>query len=232
MIEINNLSFSYKVGKGNNKQVIPVLKKNNFIINEGEMVSIVGRSGSGKSTLLSLLAGFMPLSEGSISFDGREVMAFSEKEWAQFRLEHIGFVFQNFQLISSATVFDNVELPLILKGVNKKERNKKVLDILQEVGLKDHQNHFPNELSGGQQQRVGIARAIITEPKYVFADEPTGSLDTNTELEVLAILKKLNQERKMTFVMITHDEEVAAIADRTLLLENGELQSGGKQHAI
>ncbi|MCK0472766.1 ABC transporter ATP-binding protein [Halalkalibacter sp. APA_J-10(15)] len=232
MIEINNLSFSYKVGKGAKKQDIHVLERNTFTINDGEMVSIVGRSGSGKSTLLSLLAGFMPLSEGSIRFDGREVMTFSEKEWALFRLEHIGFVFQNFQLISSATVFDNVELPLILKGVSMKERKKRVIDILQEVGLKDHQKHFPNELSGGQQQRVGIARAIITNPKYVFADEPTGSLDTNTEREVLAILKKLNQERKMTFVMITHDEEVAAIADRTLLLEDGELQSGGEQHAI
>ncbi|MFA9456648.1 ABC transporter ATP-binding protein [Halalkalibacter sp. AB-rgal2] len=232
MIEINNLSFSYKVGKGTKKQDIHVLERNTFTINDGEMVSIVGRSGSGKSTLLSLLAGFMPLSEGSIRFDGREVMTFSEKEWALFRLEHIGFVFQNFQLISSATVFDNVELPLILKGVSMKERKKRVIDILQEVGLKDHQKHFPNELSGGQQQRVGIARAIITNPKYVFADEPTGSLDTNTEREVLAILKKLNQERKMTFVMITHDEEVAAIADRTLVLEDGELQSGGEQHAI
>ncbi len=192
------------------------------------MVSIVGRSGSGKSTLLSLLAGFMPATGGSILFDDQEVTSFSEKEWAEFRLNHLGFVFQNFQLISSATVFDNVELPLILKGVKKNERKERVGELLSEVGLDEHANHYPSELSGGQQQRVGIARAVITNPKYVFADEPTGSLDTNTESEVLALLKKLNLERKMTFVMITHDEEVAKIADRTLLLEDGMLKEGGE----
>lgn len=228
MIKVNNLSFSYEVGKGNKKQVIPVLKSNKLIVRDEEMVSIVGRSGSGKSTLLSLLAGFMPATGGSILFDDQEVTSFSEKEWAEFRLNHLGFVFQNFQLISSATVFDNVELPLILKGVKKNERKERVGELLSEVGLDEHANHYPSELSGGQQQRVGIARAVITNPKYVFADEPTGSLDTNTESEVLALLKKLNLERKMTFVMITHDEEVAKIADRTLLLEDGMLKEGGE----
>lgn len=232
MIKVDNISFSYQIGKGSSEQEIPVLNNNSFVVHESEMVSIVGRSGSGKSTLLSLLAGFIHASEGSILYGNKDVTQLSEKEWAAFRLDHIGYVFQNFQLITSATVFENVEMPLILKGVKKKERKEKVDALLTEVGLENHRNHYPNELSGGQQQRVGIARAIITNPRFVLADEPTGSLDTATEREVLALLKKLNKERNMTFLMITHDEEVAMIADRTLVLEDGELITGGNRHAI
>ncbi len=226
MIEVKNLSYSFKVGKKGKEQSIRVLDNVSFSINKGERVAIVGRSGSGKSTLLHLLSGYIAPNIGSIFVQDIDTTNFTEKEWALFRLEHFGFVFQNFQLISSLTAFENVELPLTLKGIEKKERTDRVLELLTKLGLQSYRHHYPNELSGGQQQRVSIARALITEPGIILADEPTGSLDTETEQDILQLIKQLNEEKNITFVMITHDEAVASIADRKLRLIDGRLIDG------
>ncbi|MGG2014919.1 ABC transporter ATP-binding protein [Bacillus sp. S10(2024)] len=227
MIEVKNLSYSFKVGKKGKEQSIRVLDNVSFSINKGERVAIVGRSGSGKSTLLHLLSGYITPNMGSVFVQDTDTTNFTEKEWALFRLEHFGFVFQNFQLIPSLTAFENVELPLTLKGIEKKERRDRILELFKKLGLQSYMNHYPNELSGGQQQRVSIARALITEPKIILADEPTGSLDTETEQEILHLIKQLNEEKKITFVMITHDEAVASIANRKLRLIDGRLVDGG-----
>ncbi|MDC2864117.1 ABC transporter ATP-binding protein [Bacillus sp. BP-3] len=227
MIEVKNLSYSFKVGKKGKEQSIRVLDNVSFSINKGERIAIVGRSGSGKSTLLHLLSGYITPNMGSVFVQDTDTTNFTEKEWALFRLEHFGFVFQNFQLIPSLTAFENVELPLTLKGIEKKERRDRILELFKKLGLQSYMNHYPNELSGGQQQRVSIARALITEPKIILADEPTGSLDTETEQEILHLIKQLNEEKKITFVMITHDEAVASIANRKLRLIDGRLVDGG-----
>lgn len=227
MIEVQNLSHSFKVGKKGNESEIPVLKNVSLKINKGEIASIVGRSGSGKSTLLNLISGYISPSTGDIIIHDTNVTKFSEKQWAKFRLDHFGFIFQSFQLIPSLTTFENVELPLTLKGVDSAERKKQVMDLLQNVGLQDHANHYPNELSGGQQQRVSISRALITKPSIILADEPTGSLDTETELEILDLIRQLNKEQGLTFFIITHDDEVAKISDHRFHLQDGVLTRGG-----
>ncbi len=214
MISVTNLNHSFKIGKKGKERRVPVLKGLTFDVAEGEIVSIVGKSGSGKSTLLHIMAGFLTPESGKIIVKGIETSKFNEVESAEFRLNHFGFVFQNFQLMPGLTAFENVELPLKLKGINKRERRKKVKDLIQSVGLTDVQEHYPNELSGGQQQRVSIARALITDPPVIFADEPTGSLDSETEQDVLLLIQSLNQTRGITFVIITHDDEVAQTANR------------------
>ncbi|HZH60548.1 MAG TPA: ABC transporter ATP-binding protein [Metabacillus sp.] len=227
MIEVLDLSHSFKVGKKGNESEILVLKNVSLKINKGEIASIVGRSGSGKSTLLNLISGYISPSAGDIMIRDTNVTKFSEKQWAKFRLDHFGFIFQSFQLIPSLTTFENVELPLTLKGVDSAERKKQVMDLLQNVGLQDHANHYPNELSGGQQQRVSISRALITKPSIILADEPTGSLDTETELEILDLIRQLNKEQGITFFIITHDDEVAKISDHRFHLQDGVLTRGG-----
>ena len=232
MISVTNLNHSFKIGKKGKEKRVPVLKGLTFEVAEGEIVSIVGKSGSGKSTLLHIMAGFLTPESGQIFVKGVETSKFNEVESAEFRLNHFGFVFQNFQLMPGLTAFENVELPLKLKGANKNQRRKKVKDLMQSVGLTDVQDHYPNELSGGQQQRVSIARALITDPPVIFADEPTGSLDSETEQDVLLLIQSLNKTRGITFVIITHDDEVAQTANRVYRMHDGELTEGGVQHAI
>ncbi|MDQ0231166.1 ABC transporter ATP-binding protein [Metabacillus malikii] len=232
MINVKQLSHSFKVGKKGVENEISVLKNVSLTINKGEIASIVGRSGSGKSTLLHLLSGYITPTAGEIEINGTRVSAFSEKEWAKFRLEHFGFIFQNFQLIPSLTTFENVELPLTLKGIEPSERKKQVMELLTSVGLNQHVDHYPNELSGGQQQRVSIARALITKPEIILADEPTGSLDSETEKDILSLIKQLNNEQGITFVIITHDEEVAKISDQRYELQDGVLTKGGDSIAV
>ncbi len=227
MIVINRLFHSFFIGKKGDKTEIPVLKDVSLTVQKGEIVSVVGRSGSGKSTLLHLLSGYIPPTSGQISINDQNVTGFNEKTWAQFRLENLGFIFQNFQLIPSLTTFENVELPLILKGLSVSERAAKVEKLLIRVGLEKHSNHYPNELSGGQQQRVSIARALITEPSIIMADEPTGSLDTETEKEILTLIRELNTENNITFFIITHDDEVASISHRKFSLKDGVLLKEG-----
>ncbi|GEN54455.1 ABC transporter ATP-binding protein [Halobacillus faecis] len=223
MIKVENLSHSFFVGKKNNRQEVSVLKDINLEVGEGEIVTIVGRSGSGKSTLLNLMSGYIKSTKGDIFIADERVTDYKESIWADFRADHLGFIFQSFQLIPSMNAYQNIELPLVMKGVSEKERKQRVVEMLDKVGLNDYQNHYPSELSGGQQQRVSVARALIVQPPIILADEPTGSLDQETEGELLEFIQQLNRVENITFVIITHDEEVARVADRTIRLEDGRI---------
>ncbi|CAG9620600.1 ABC transporter ATP-binding protein [Sutcliffiella rhizosphaerae] len=232
MIKVKGLSHHFVVGKKHKEQRVPVLKDISMSIFEGEIVAIVGKSGSGKSTLLNLISGFMKPTEGMIEINGQKVSAFSEAEWADFRLKHIGFIFQSFQLIPSMTAYSNVELALKIKGTSIDKRRKLVLEVLARVGLKGFEDFYPNELSGGQQQRVGIARALITKPKIILADEPTGSLDSETEQEFLEFIRELNRNEGITFVIITHDMDVAKVAHRKVELMEGSFIERGEIYEV
>jgi acetoin utilization transport system ATP-binding protein len=224
MITIKNLSHEFAVGKKGRQTVIPVLRDISFEVEKGEIVTIVGRSGSGKSTLLNLISGFIHPKEGEIWINGERVSQLNETKFAEFRIKNLGFIFQSFQLIPSMTAFQNVELPLILKGVNEDKRKKQTNEMLAKVGLLDYQEHYPGELSGGQQQRVSIARALIVNPPIILADEPTGSLDSETEDDLLKFIKQLNADLGITFLIITHDEKVAEIGHRTIELADGRMK--------
>lgn len=223
MIEVNQVSHQFTIGKKGKERVIPVLHDINLKVARGEIVAIVGRSGSGKSTLLNLMSGYIRPSEGQIKVMDKVVTQLDEGQWADFRLAHYGFIFQSFQLIPSMTAYENVELPLVLKGVTGKARRERVLDLLDKVGLAEYASHYPGELSGGQQQRVSVARSLILEPPILLADEPTGSLDSENEKQLLTMIQQLNNELGITFVIITHDEQVASIAHRTVTLKDGWL---------
>ncbi|TDL30965.1 ABC transporter ATP-binding protein [Jeotgalibacillus sp. S-D1] len=227
MINVNQITHHFVLGKKGNKTIVPVLKNISFQVNQGEIVTIVGRSGSGKSTLLNLISGFIHPTEGEIIIQDKKVSEFNETEFADFRLQHMGFIFQNFQLIPSMTAFQNIELPLILKGMSENARRKTTADMLKKVGLEDFGEHYPSELSGGQQQRVSIARALVLEPPLILADEPTGSLDSETEQDLLQFIRELNRDLGVTFLIITHDDEVARIGDRTIALADGKIVESG-----
>jgi acetoin utilization transport system ATP-binding protein len=223
MITIKDLSHEFEIGKKGNKTIIPVLKNVSFEVNEGEIVTIVGRSGSGKSTLLNLVSGFIRPKKGEIIINGVATSTMNESKFADFRIENLGFIFQSFQLIPSMTAYQNIELPLILKGVKEIDRKHRTNEILQMVGLSDYKDHYPGELSGGQQQRVSIARALIVNPPIILADEPTGSLDSETEDDLLNFIINLNKELGITFLIITHDEKVSQIGHRTIELRDGRV---------
>lgn len=232
MIKVSRLSHDFIVGKKNKETRVPVLKNVDLSIYEGEIVSIVGKSGSGKSTLLNLMSGFMKPTSGTVEIAGTDVTKLTEAEWSDFRLKNIGFIFQSFQLIPSMSAYSNVELPLKIKGISKNERRTRVLEVLDRVGLKGFEEYYPSELSGGQQQRVGIARALITKPGIIFADEPTGSLDSETELEFLNFIQELNTKEGITFVIITHDKDVASVAHRTIELAEGSVMERGEIYEV
>ncbi|MFC4779170.1 ABC transporter ATP-binding protein [Paenibacillus sp. GCM10023252] len=232
MITINRLSHEFHIGKKGSTKVVPVLRDINLTVGKGEIVSVLGRSGSGKSTLLNLVAGYNKPSQGRIVINGTDVTGFNETEWAKFRLAHMGFIFQSFQLIPSMTAFQNIELPLTLKGLDERVRARMVKETMELVGMSEHEQYYPSELSGGQQQRIGIARAMALKPALILADEPTGSLDSETEKSVLEFIRVLNQQWGTTFLMITHDAEVASIAHRSVTIHNGQLaeQAEAEQH--
>lgn len=232
MIKVTNLQHTFSIGKRGKERQVPVLKNVSFDVKKGEIVAVVGKSGSGKSTLLQILAGFMKPEHGSIVVNAQEIAAFTEVQSAKFRLENFGFIFQNFQLMPSLTAFENIELPLKLQGMNVSERRKRVEVIMKKVGLTEVTDHYPNELSGGQQQRVSIARALVTNAPILLADEPTGSLDSETEQDILMLIQQLNRELDLTFIIITHDEEVAMIADKRFRMHDGQLVKEGEHHAI
>lgn len=230
-IRVEGIKHTFKIGKKGQEKTVPVLKGIDLIIEQGEIVSIVGKSGSGKSTLLQAMAGFFKPDAGNIFVGDTDIVKLSETEMAKFRLNNIGFIFQNFQLLPNQNVFENIEMPLVLRGEAPTDRKKKVNEMLHKVGLEHVADHYPNELSGGQQQRVAIARAMITGSPIIFADEPTGSLDVQTEQEILMLIQLLNQRENLTFVIITHDEEVASIANKTYRMHDGILK-GDKAHEI
>ena len=223
MITIKNLSHQFEIGKKGNKTIIPVLKDVSLEVGKGEIVTVVGRSGSGKSTLLNLVSGFIRPTEGEIIIDGTAVTELSESKFADFRIKHLGFIFQSFQLIQSMTAYENVELPLVLQGMGEAERKKKTEEMLTTVGLLEYKDHYPGELSGGQQQRVSISRALVVNPPIILADEPSGSLDSETEEELLEFIVQLNRELGITFLIITHDDQVARIGHRTIELRDGRV---------
>jgi putative ABC transport system ATP-binding protein len=219
LIRIQHLSKAYVRGG----QAIPVLLDIQLDVAQGEFIALMGPSGSGKSTLLNLIAGIDKPSAGSIEIGGVNIARLSEGELADWRAANIGFIFQFYNLLPVLSAFDNVELPLLLTGLNARERHQRVAQMLQLVGLTDRADHYPSELSGGQQQRVAIARALVTDPLLIVADEPTGDLDRATGEEVLSLLDQLVHELGKTIVMVTHDPKAAARAGRMVHLEKGVL---------
>ncbi|QGH33101.1 ATP-binding cassette domain-containing protein [Gracilibacillus salitolerans] len=223
MIDVKDINHTFLLGKKQNETALTVLKNISFSVDKGDILAITGKSGSGKSTLLNIIGGFMKPTSGSVFIKERNVTNLNEGEYADFRLDNIGFIFQNFQLIPSMTAYENVELPLVLKGLSEKERVELTEQTLEKVGLSNYHHHYPSELSGGQQQRVSIARTLVIEPPIILADEPTGSLDSETEQEILDLITGLNQDLGITFLMITHDEEVARIASKQIHIHDGEI---------
>lgn len=218
MILIQDLFKYYQLGS----KKIRVLNQVNLQVKKGELVALVGQSGAGKSTLLNIIGILDAYEEGSYYLQDRLIKGLTENEATRYRNQLIGFIFQNFYLISSKTALYNVALPLYYQRLNKQERVKKALAMLEKVGLKDYQEHLPNELSGGQQQRVAIARALVTNPPLILADEPTGSLDSNTSQEILTLLKELHQEGK-TILIVTHSPEIANQCERVIVFKDGSI---------
>ena len=219
LISIEHVSKTYR----RDSLLIPVLEDIDLTIDKGEFVALMGPSGSGKTTLLNLLAGIDTPTKGRITIDGRTISSMRETELARWRAEHIGFIFQLYNLIPVLTAFENVELPLLLTRLSKKERQAHVRTALEIVGLSDRAEHYPRQLSGGQEQRVAIARAIVADPVILVADEPTGDLDAKSAGEILDLLNRLNTEHHKTIVMVTHDPRAAARAHRMLHLDKGVL---------
>jgi putative ABC transport system ATP-binding protein len=222
LVAIRRLTKYYVRGD----QVIPVLVDINLDVHAGEYVALMGPSGSGKSTLLNLIAGIDKPSSGSIHVGGVDIAQLGESDLAGWRAAHVGFIFQFYNLMPVLSAFDNVELPLLLTAMTRRERRERVAMALELVGLSDRADHYPNELSGGQQQRVAIARALITDPTIIVADEPTGDLDRATAEEILALLERLNDDIGKTIVMVTHDPKAAEKAHRLIHLEKGVLADG------
>lgn len=220
IIEVRNAKKIYRMGK----ERIVAVDDVSFTVKKGEFCCLYGASGSGKSTLLNLMAGIEKLTGGQIMIKGRNIHRMSEKGLAKFRQNTLGFVFQSYNLLNSMTALENVELPLVFKHMNKKRRRRMARQMLINVGLGDRQKHKPTEMSGGQQQRVGIARAFVSNPEIVFADEPTGNLDSKTSKEVMDIIKNMARANNQTIVMVTHDKELAQYADRIIHIFDGRIE--------
>ena len=219
IVQLSNISKDYKRGS----EVIHVLDGVNLNIQSGEFVAFMGPSGSGKTTLLNLIGGLDRPSAGSISVNGTMTHGMSSSQLAKFRSEHIGFVFQFYNLLPFLTARKNVELPLLLTNLKRSERKNNALTALKTVSLEDRQDHSPGRLSGGQQQRVAIARAIVSDPQILVCDEPTGDLDRDSATEILELLTSLNTRFNKTVIMVTHDPIAAEYASRTLTLDKGQL---------
>ena len=223
VISLRNLHKTYQ-----GAQPLHVLKGINLDIFPGEMVAIMGASGSGKSTLLNILGLLDSYDEGSYHL-GEELLSnsLSENRAAEIRSRQIGFVFQSFNLIPFKNALDNIALPLFYQGVGRKERTKRAAELLSRMGLADWAEHLPSEMSGGQKQRIAIARALITTPSVILADEPTGALDSKTTIEVMELLREINRESHLTMIIVTHEPGVAEMCDRTIHIKDGVIEGGG-----
>src|SRR5262249_45205255 len=219
LVEIRSVTKEYRKGE----QTITPLKDVELDIERGDFVSLMGASGSGKSTLLNLMAGIDRPTSGRIVVGGTDITQLSRTRLAHWRAAHVGYIFQLYNLVPVLTAWENIELPLLLLPLSRAERRKRVAVAMEAVGLTDRADHYPRQLSGGQEQRVGIARAIVAAPTVVVADEPTGDLDAEMSDQILTLLRRLNTELGITFLMVTHDPHAAAVAGRRLRLEKGEL---------
>ena len=219
VIEVKNLYKLYRVGD----EVVRALDGVDFEIYEGEFCAIVGTSGSGKSTLLNMLAGLEKPTKGEVIISHHHIEKLNEEQLVRFRRENVGFIFQSFHLLGTMNALENVALPLSFRGVPREVRMKEADKMLNLVNLKKHKNHLPNQMSGGQQQRVGVARALVVNPKIIFADEPTGNLDSHTSEEVMELKQRVVQEQKKTLVMVTHDAHLATYADRVFHIRDGKI---------
>ena len=226
VIQVRNLSKVYVMGQ----EHVVALKNINLAINKGEICCIFGTSGSGKSTLLNQLAGLEKPTRGDVLINGRSISRMSENELAAFRQEHIGFVFQSYNLLKELTCVENVAMPLMFHGVPREVRELEAKKMLHRVGLTHRLNHFPGQMSGGQQQRAGIARAFISRPAIVFADEPTGNLDSKTTKEVMGMIRDFSRKFHQTIVLVSHDPEMTTYADRIVTLIDGNIVSDEKMN--
>jgi putative ABC transport system ATP-binding protein len=222
LIECRQLTREYHRGtRGEN--IIRPLDQLDLDVEAGTFLALMGPSGSGKTTLLNLIAGIDRPSSGSLKVDGADLATMSRSQLAAWRSEYIGYVFQLYNLVPVLTAYENIELPLLLHKLNRKQRHAKVSLALELVGLTDRHDHYPRQLSGGQEQRVAIARAIVADPKIIVADEPTGDLDAHAAQQIMSLLKRLHEELGKTVIMVTHDPKTAAVADKSLHLEKGQL---------
>lgn len=220
IIELSHVKKEYHMGN----ETINAVDDVSFTINKGEFCCLLGTSGSGKSTLLNLMAGIETVTSGKILVKGKNIPDMSENGLAKFRQRFLGFVFQAYNLISTMTALENVEFPLVFKRVPPRKRRRMAREMLKKVGLGNRLGHKPTEMSGGQQQRVGIARAFVGKPEIVFADEPTGNLDTKTTKEVMDLIKQMAKENKQTIIMVTHDRSLAAYADKIIHISDGQIR--------
>lgn len=221
IIELVNVKKVYRMGN----EKIYAVDDVSFDIKKGEFCCLLGTSGSGKSTLLNLMAGIEKATSGKIIIKGKNIPKMNENSLARFRQRYLGFVFQAYNLINSMTALENVEFPMVFKRVPPKKRRRLAKEMLIKVGLASRLAHKPKEMSGGQQQRVGIARAFVAKPEIVFADEPTGNLDTKTTIEVMELIKQMAKDNNQTIVMVTHDRSLAAYADKVIHILDGKIQS-------
>ena len=221
IIVVDNIHKSYLMGK----EAVPALRGVSLEIQKGEFVCLMGPSGSGKTTLLNVVGGLDEPSRGHLIVDGQNLVSLNENELARLRLDKMGFIFQNYNLLSNFTALENVEAPMVLANVPRKERQERAMHLLERVGLGDRVHHYPSELSGGQQQRVAIARALANNPPILIGDEMTGDLDSETGFAIMRLIKELNEEG-MTIVFVTHDPRMAEFAGRVVELQDGKLLNG------
>lgn len=219
VIRVRDLYKVYRLGETR----VRALNGVGFDIDRGVFCAVVGASGSGKSTLLNMLAGLEPPTKGNIVIAGHHIEHMNESELVTFRREHVGFIFQSYNLLPTMNSIENVALPLAFRGMDRKERNKRAEAALELVGLEKYKKNLPSQMSGGQQQRVGIARALVLDPEIVFADEPTGNLDSKTSEEVMKLMQRIVEEKNQTLVMVTHDDHLASYADIMVRISDGKV---------